>query len=174
MPLANSGDPWRAQISNTNATVVSNVVSFKFIIEFLFFCLILAFCKSFLFCYDFFIHVHSSHYATFIIIICFILWVIVYPARMFKTFARMFALDGIFVCFLGDSEIYPLKLYHFYLRWKCISCVNQYHIIISFTSKNRYFQRRIHFDQFSWLGRKSLQTSTVGICGADVLMYTIY
>lgn len=27
MPLANSGDPWRAQIGNSNATVVNNAVS---------------------------------------------------------------------------------------------------------------------------------------------------
>lgn len=27
MPLANAGDPWRAQIGNSNATAVSNVVS---------------------------------------------------------------------------------------------------------------------------------------------------
>lgn len=158
MPLANSGDPWRAQISNTNATVVSNVVSFKFIIDFLFFYFHSSILHKFPFLLWFFLsmcirvilqlsslflylmHFHSFYSALF--------YGLLYTARIFKTFLVIFILDGIFICLQGDSEIYPLKLYRFYFWWKCISCVNQYHINISFTSKNRYIQRRICFDQF--------------------------
>lgn len=184
MPLANSGDPWRAQISNTNATVVSNVVSFKFIIDFLFFCFHYRILHKFPLLLWFFlsmcIRVIMQLSSLFLYLMYFhsfysaLLYGLLYTARIFKTFLVMFALDGIFVCLQGDRELHPPKLYRFNFRWKFRSCVNQYHMKISFTSKNRYIQRRIRFDRFSWLRRKSFQTCTVGLCGAVVSMHTIY